>query len=323
MNVLLHGLLFMQANTTDGTNYFLEIVAPPISEHVLMAGTFENLVEMKTKNPDWRGIGLVGGTPVFEKPDVLIPVGLSPSILQFTRKNSGVGLLDGNRKRTITLPWPQTITPLRLGDIDTYFDAQHGTVADEIIQRCKTGNPKNVIGMVTCLQYQYDLPTLPEPNYFPVMNFHIYHQCCCLEVGKDHINQALGESQDLFHNKQNFNLKINSAPPLGVSPPGDNRVIGVSPYRDELSLQEDADYLDWISACPNGQPIRDALSKQAALRHLLCDGNSESTRVADGKQKKGSTKKGTASAKTKTSEQLKLAQLFNLSPANCPNFYIG
>jgi hypothetical protein len=289
-----------------------------------MAGTFENLVEMKN-DLNWLtpGIGLVGSTPVFpQKPDILIPAGLSPAVLQFTRKNSGVGLLDGNRKRTIILPWPQTITPLRLVDISK-FDAQHGTVADEIIQRCTTGNPKNVIGMVTCLQYQYDLPTLPEPNYFPVMNFHIYHQCCCLETGTGHINPALVECQDLFHNKLKFNLKMNTAPIGGVAPPGDNTVIGVSAHRDELSLQEDVDYLDWTSACPNGQPIRDALSKQAKLRHLLCDGTGESSSETNGSTETAPSKKGTASAKTKESGQLRLPQNFNLSPANCPNFYIG
>lgn len=292
-NVIVHGMMFMRPFDNGNSTYRLELIAPPISGHVLMVGTFENVTQLQ-QDIDWvQGTGLTGGSqPPSFKSGTLFPSNLSPSILQFQVPSAED--LSKSRKHTIKLPWPVDIVPLRLGDVNKYLQPNNGSVGTQLLTNCRTNNLSGLIATVICLRYSCSLP-VPTPAGSPLaLNFHVYHQSCSLDSSVAHTNAALVEAANTFKMFK-FDLTLNQNTvtlpvPIGGSP--ETPVPGVARQKDELTLQEDGSYLDWTSACEGSTQLRKQLEKKYA---------------------RPSTTKSKLLPRVNTAA----------NPANCPGFFVG
>lgn len=250
LNILVNGIFFMERlpdpNHPDDSSYsLLAIHAPRVTDHVFLAGTRGNLKPSTGFN--WStGYGLTGGSTSFDNPKAPeIPHELPSSVLQFTRKETGLGNFKSDASvylGTVTLPWPKDIYALRLDSLPPFDQgsAQHPkNVAPYIKTRC--GN--NKIGDVLCLQYDCDFSGPVLPPGAPIMNVHLDMVCCKDSDGTvDHINVALKDSAAIF---QQSGFDLNVTPVMVQASPVDPNpsVAGVTP-EDERAAIEDG-------ACPN------------------------------------------------------------------------
>ena len=296
VNILIHGLFFMQGNASNLQKWLFEIFAPQLTDHHVFGGSWENVRELN-QDVDLTTSGLHGKDVPTMGPPSPIPVDVETSIPQFSRDETKVGDLTGPYRRKITLPWPKDIKCLRRGDFDTYFRPQataNSIVGDNIIKYCKGQHRSALLGTVPCLIYDYDFPSLPGTNWFPTLNYHFYHEPCSDPTSTTHANNALDEAAKLFQHSDKFKLILDD--PLSDDPvlPGsvdDQSVLGVTPEKDEMSLNEDLYYSDWMSVCPH--------------------------------QRGPKKRKHIEILKDKKPKKFRQQLFFNVSPANCPNFYVG
>jgi hypothetical protein len=296
INILLHGLFFMQGNANNPTKWLLEIFAPDISDHHVFGGSWENVQELN-QDVDWTTTGLHGKDQPTMSDKSPIPTDIETSIPQFSRDETKVGDLTGPYRRKLTFPWPQQIKSLRRGDFDTYFRPQiiaNSEVGSNITKYCKGPNGSALLGTVPCLVYQYDFPALPGTNWAPTLNYHFYHEPCSDPYGMGHVNQALDEAAKLFKYHDKFKLILgdpNSEDPVLPGDAHDQPVPGVIPENDEICLNEDPYYSDWMSVCPHQRPEK----------------HREQIQIIG----------------TKFKRTYQLKHFLSISPANCPNFYVG
>lgn len=296
VNILIHGLFFMQGNASNSQKWQLEIFAPQLTDHHVFGGSWENVREL-TQDVDLTSSGLSGKNVPAMAPNSPIPADVETSIPQFSRDETKVGDLTGPYSRKITLPWPKTIKSLRRGDFDTYFRPQataNSTVGDNITKYCKGQHRSALLGTVPCLIYDYNFPGLPGTNWSPTVNYHFYHEPCSDPTSTTHVNSALDEAAKLFQHSDKFKLILGD--PLSDDPvlPGstdDQPVSGVKPEDDEMSLSEDLYYSDWTSVCPH--------------------------------QRSPQKRKHIEIFRDKNKKKFRQRYFFNVSPANCPNFYVG
>lgn len=246
LNIVLHGLMFMELNRTSG---FLEISAPLMKQHAhrFKGGTRGNLVDL-IGPIDWTGGKLTGkqGDPDPTK-DV------SPGILQFSKHplETEVGAFNPkDAKRLIKLPWPISFSAYRAADINS-FTPQPGVIGQNILKWCKrtnatTGKPNTMVGLITVLNYTYDFPDLPIPGLTHSWTLHFFHN------GNLHgpiaeVNDDLQDAADAFTNPAGFDVRLK---PDGNYPrvpldPANILPKGMTP-EDELSLDEPITALDGV-----------------------------------------------------------------------------
>jgi hypothetical protein len=288
LNILLNGLFFMERlpDPTDPNNSsksLLAIHAPKVTDHVFLAGTRSNL-EAST-GFDWStGFGLTGGSTTFDNPQSPeIPRELPASVLQFTRKETGVGgfKTDSNLfLGTVTLPWPKQIPLLRPDSFPPFDqgDSQHPkNIAPKIKARCGSQ-----IGNVICLQYDCNFSGPVLPPDAPIMNVHLYMLCCKDSDGTvNHINAALMDSAAIFQSP-GFDLNLR------------NVAVQGSPYDPRPPIP--------------GITLED---ERAAIEDGACTGM-QTAAVTPNKKSTGKNKKPMANKNNR-----------NVSPANCPAFFMG
>jgi hypothetical protein len=232
VNILLHGLFFMEAN---GNN--LEIYAPPtVSHHSFQGGVRGNIVDLNsiTAPIDWSGGVLTGKTTAD-------PSEVKPTILQFSRQNTVGAFQPKQRNRLIILPWPKQFFSMRLSGLDgfKYDHSGSATIGKEIERRCGAGRNK-VIGLVTGLQYSADLSGPVLPGETLDRNIHFYY-----DPGLPHdihaVNDDLKKSKAIFSIGDGFDLQMDENAPYPTTPlddPGNlPDIIGLTP-EDGLTLNE-------------------------------------------------------------------------------------
>lgn len=286
LNILLNGLFFLErlpdpSDPTNSSKSLLAIHAVKVTDHVFLAGTRGNL--KPSTGFDWStGFGLTGGTTTFDDPQSPeIPQELPTSVLQFSRKETGLGGFKPDSNLflgTVTLPWPKQIPLLRPDSFPPFDqgDPQHPkNVAPKIKARCGSQ-----IGDVICLQYDcsFSGPVLPPDA--PIMNVHLHMLCCKDGDGTvNHINTALMDSAGIFQSP-GFDLNVR------------NVAIQGSPYEPKPPVP--------------GITMED---ERAAIEDGACTSMQQAT---PDKKSVSKNKKPMANKNNR-----------NVSPANCPAFFMG
>jgi hypothetical protein len=280
-----------EVDNRDQQNPKLLITAPKLTSHVFIGGMRNNLALLTNQSIDWStGYGLKGGNVTFPTNDK-IPNEVKKTIFQFSRTDTLVGNIDQDPKKrlgSITLPWPLEFESLRCDSFPSFDDGTK-KVGSDIKKHCSGGNGK--IGSVSCLKYTCDFsgPSLPPAR--PIVNYHFYLASCDGDPEDlTHVNAALMEVGNIFPSG-NFYLQITSGP-FYTQPGSDcDQVAGITGY-DELALEEDA-FVQMSQWCQGTNQLI-SQSKTKAI--------------------------GTNLKKT---EHGKKVIPFNISPANCPSFFVG
>ncbi len=237
LNVVLHGLFFMELNRN--TNY-LEIYAPVVNTpHYFQGGVRGSLVDLSgMASPiDWSGdVNLTGkGSDPTPQGDV------NPAILQFSSYGTETGIggfKPKDLRRLIILKWPMKFTSLRLTDISN-FKPDPGSVVGKNIQKwCSRFGNKNV-GIAAALQYTYKTSAPVLPGTGLSWNFHFYFNAPPGERTKD-VNADLKDAANIFVNQQGFDLHFDentNYPAVPLDPPASLQNSGLN-QEDELSLYE-------------------------------------------------------------------------------------
>jgi hypothetical protein len=297
VNILLNGLFFLEV---DKANKLLLISAPKVRDHTFLAGTRQNL--QPSTGFDWSpaSFGLTGKDPTFSS-DPDIPTDITNSILQFTKNETGVGPLKTDPSLyfgKVILPWPLTITPLRIDHLPA-FDPSKTNVGPKIKARCGSQ-----IADVICLQYNYQFsgPVLPPTN--PTTNFHLHMLCCKDSDGSvQHINDALTDAAGTFTNQGKFDLRMQGAvQPTTIDQPPP--ITGVSP-EDERAAIEDG-------ACRGSQGVG-----ASSMKNHPSSGRNEKMKNLS------SNPKGTKKTAASQANDGGTVEAENVSPANCPSFFLG
>jgi hypothetical protein len=233
INILLHGLFFMEAN-----NDKLEIYAPPtVSGHRFEGGSRGNVVDLSsiTAAIDLSDASVLQGKPKADVSDVR----KTRTILQFSRTPVGA-FQTKQTNRLIILPWPLQFFSIRLGDISgfTFDTSGSAVIGNDIKARC--GDAKNRIGIVTGLTYTADFSGPVLPGEHPTRNIHFYYDP---GIGHDvnAVNDDLRHSRDIFTNGPGFDLQMQTNANYPATPLDDPanfpNVPGISP-EDGLALDE-------------------------------------------------------------------------------------
>lgn len=214
VNVLLHGLFFMEFQTTN-----LVITSPNVDMH-LYRSIINGLPADLPHDMDW----------VSQNP---LRTGLDNSfsnhrqIPQFSKDR--VGRLIGPYRFRLVLPAPDEIIPLRLGKLADFYPVAKSAVGADIKNYCsQSGNTD--LAVVTCLQYERNAAGSGiTTNY----SFYAEH----LDPTMDDVNNAYLQAQQLFENPGRFDLQLDTshAPKcvLPVADPSDDIT-----EQDEYSLLE-------------------------------------------------------------------------------------
>jgi hypothetical protein len=243
---------------------------------------------------------VIGGTPSIDGETPGIPKDVSTSILQFTKSQTGVGSFKPDDPSLyfgkVILPWPAGIIPLRL---DTFppvdsGDSQHPKhVAPELINCC--GLSQTAVAI--CLQYGYNFsgPVLPPTT--PTMNLHL-HMRCCNDSGStvDHINAALTDAAAIF-TVPNFDVQLKKVAVVASGFDDQPPVLGVSPEDERAAIEDGACR---VAKTPVGSLIK------KLPQHSKVPQKTTNTR-----------------AQAKSTEGGGIVSQENVSPANCPHFFVG
>jgi hypothetical protein len=230
-----------------------------------------------------KGYGLKGGTPSVSKGKG-IPPEVKASILQFTREETGVG----NFKTDPNLYFGTITLPWP----QNFYPLRQGGPLQFDLNRKNVGPAianrcKGQIGTTICLQYGYDFSGPVLPGSTPTMNFQLHLASC---KDNDHVNDALDAASAIF-NQPNFDLHIlNSSTYTDVDQ--DPGILGVSPEDEESADEDEPNFSHW---CPNAQRHP---AHRSQPHHL-----------------KGHKHKKNCPPNQVCAE--------NVSPANCPTFFVG
>jgi len=286
LNILLHGLFFMEAN---GNN--LEVYAPPtVSGHNFMGGTRGNITDLNAipgAIDFTQPSGLLQGKKTADEKDV------KPTILQFSRTETVGTFKTKQANRLIVLPWPQQFFSIRLGDLAGFkFDSSGSAkVGTDIVTRCGNAGKNKSIGLVTGLNYFADFPDPLLPGEVPSRNIHFYY-----DPGTGHdvnaVNADLINAQGIFTASSGFDLQMDKNSTFPVTPLDNPKVLpntirGLTP-EDGLSL---------------GEPVKTALDQ--FVTELF--ENVITLRIDDSKEE----------------QQGFLDRVHRMvNPANCPNMFV-
>jgi hypothetical protein len=296
INIIIHGLFFMtlQPNETDPTKPKLLIYAPNIPNHHFVGGVRGRRVQLPG-DIDWSDINLIGGTPQWvpgdERTQNKIPTDVKGSIIQFTKTETGVGDFTpdpSQYKGIITLPWPAEWYSLRCDDISATFRYMPTSLVGKKIESNARRMGYRNLGIVTCLRYGYE--TIGLPPWAGHLNVHFYLQPCTDHLISD-VNVDLKAAAQCFTNANYFDLQMIDGP-IQKTDPGKYQCGDVPPgvtTEDELSLNEEK-ALDILMICPDRQ----------------CDNTGDN--ASEDSENAGENSEGKDPA---------------VSPANCPNFYVG
>jgi hypothetical protein len=232
LNVMIHGLFFMELSTDDSGVDFLEITAPDIDDHDFMGGVRNNLAVLNNQTIDWTTvISIHGRAP--QPPLDPIPADIPPTIMQFSRSTTNTGDLVHSNKGIIKLPWPRNFFSRRLGPIPNFLNSK---VGKEITDRCSAGHNTQV-GVVTGFAYDFDWSFPILPSWGPTLNFHFYYQ-----PPKGHdiygVNVDLIKAGKIFGSPRDFDLQLDPNNNPAVTPVGTGGFLTGVGTEDEISLDE-------------------------------------------------------------------------------------
>lgn len=232
LNVMIHGLFFMELSTDDSDVDFLEITAPDLDDHDFMGGVRNNLAVLNDEIIDWTKVTSIHGRA--PQPEVdHIPADVPSTMLQFSRTTTNTGDLVHDYKGKIKLPWPRNFFSRRLGPIPKF--ANSSKVGKEITDRCSAGGNTKV-GVVTGLAYDFDWPFPTLPGLGPTLNFHFYYQ-----PPKGHdingVNVDLVKAGKIFGSPKDFDLQLDKNNEA-VTPVGTGGFLTGVGTEDEISLDE-------------------------------------------------------------------------------------
>jgi hypothetical protein len=229
VNVLLHGLYFMEFNSNN-----LIAKAPAIGMHCYASGASGCIIEIPKEYKPYQ-IDLtteIAGLVPGKKNDF----SEFPQIPQFSKSGpNGVGDLTEAQQVALILPYPADIIPLRCAHIDDFKAiAQDGEIKNRIVDAC-TNNNNDRLSLVTCLRYlkQRENGSPPAATY----SFYAEHRMIPT-IGQ--MNCTYCEAKALFNNGDNFDLQLHlpstTKEPVAI-PPDPHPGYGIS-ADDELSLAE-------------------------------------------------------------------------------------
>lgn len=233
LNIMIHGLFFMERSTDDSGVDFLEITAPDLGDHDLMGGVRNNLVVLNDQVIDWTKITSIHGRAP-QPPLNPIPVDVPPTIMQFSRSSTSTGDLVHDDKGVIKLPWPRSFFSRRLGPIPKFLKTSK--VGIEITNRSSAAGNTNV-GVVTGFAYDFDWPFPTLPGWVPTLNFHFFYQ-----PPKGHdikaVNVDLVNAGKIFGSPKDFDLQLDPDHNTAVTPIGTGGFLTGVGTEDEVSLDE-------------------------------------------------------------------------------------
>lgn len=191
--ILLHGLFFLEYQGGK-----LVVTAPEVADHDYQMGTPDNdgkdLQPLPSTPQDFSdpAMGLTGASNATQFP---------PELLQFSKKDTGVGNLTGPFRFRCTLPSPLQIVPLRNGPRSDL----HCTPGNVLSSINKHQGAR--IGIVTCLVYTGSVAKI-HPTSTDRCHFYAEPD---FEPNLEHTNHALSEARLLFANGKNFDLQLDTS----------------------------------------------------------------------------------------------------------------
>lgn len=248
INIMIHGLFFMEHKTVTGLGDVLVITAPDLSDHNFMGGAHDNLVVLNYQTIDWSTPGILkGGTP---QPTVDgIPRDVLSTILQFSGIVTKTGGIVGTGKGQIKLPWPNGFFSRRLGSTPIFLNTSQ--IGNDITSRCGSQT-----GVVTGFAYSSDWPLPTLPGWGPTLNFHFYFQPPKAH-DIDGVNNDLSLAAAIFGSgAKYFDLQMDDSNVL-TTPVGTGTFVPGLGVEDEISVDEKLQLVQPTSQ----KPFLDCLSQ--------------------------------------------------------------
>src|SRR5215813_12730958 len=205
VHVLFNGLFFLEFKDNKLIATTPKVKHGKVSAHRYFLGIPNNRVPWTT-DIDLSGVLIGGSIQAFPQ-----------AMPQFSAGATGVGGLNVKpAARTVTLPLPIKIFPLRVGKFKD-FPGLPGHVLDNM-ETFANGK----FSMVTCLRYQ--LPAANRKKWPGRKNnkCHFYAEPPC-DLGAEHLAMALDASKAIFTNQSAFDLTVDpnaQRPPIPLVNPG-------------------------------------------------------------------------------------------------------
>jgi hypothetical protein len=234
--ILLHGLFFLEYK---GNN--LVVTAPQVVDHDYQIGTPDNdgsdlqpiqgQTSLDFSDPK---MGLVGDKAFTRR--------FPPELLQFSKKETGVGDLTGPFRFRCVLPCPLDIVPLRNGPRSDFRCVPGG------IFLSMNKHPGEQISIVTCLVYTGSIAKIHPTS---TNRCHFYAEPD-FATGIEHTNQALAEAKLVFAHWDKFDLQLDTTK---LSPEALHTVPARPPIKDSPRVPLSGDFEeDPLFAIRNPRP---------------------------------------------------------------------
>lgn len=305
INIFIHGLFFMQVSRDTNNNLTgnLEIFAP-MSNHTFWGGTRNNPIQLDASTIDWSA-ALEGGS--FPGLTGKFPTGLPASALRFSRTDTNIGNITGSPLGHVILPWPKEFLSLRRGSLHDFVPQQsikgtgHQPVGDNILLQF-AHDPQKRVEVVLGFRYCYNVGFPPLSGFTPNINFHFFLDPI-LGSSVHHTNTSLIDAKQLFANgNTEFDLQLDEST--------GNTVTGL----ETTNLPPETNPEDQFAFDELFTSLAPPMAVEAiGLAPFIQKSTAISYRPAAGKQPKPSTHRPSRF----------VTAFANVSPANCPNFFVG